>query len=75
VAQRAIDRSAEGAPLGFRLLIFPGAAALWPLSAHEVDQVMTRRTAHRARERWPILAVVVALLFVAALIAREWRGG
>lgn len=26
-----IDRSAEGAPLSFRLLIFPGAAALWPI--------------------------------------------
>jgi hypothetical protein len=27
----AIDGSAKGAPLGFRLLIFPGAAALWPV--------------------------------------------
>jgi hypothetical protein len=27
----AIDQSAGGAPLGFRLLIFPGAVALWPL--------------------------------------------
>jgi len=26
-----IDNAARGAPLGFRLLIFPGAAALWPL--------------------------------------------
>jgi hypothetical protein len=27
----AIDQSASGAPTGFRLLIFPGAAALWPV--------------------------------------------
>jgi len=28
---RAIDRVAEDGTLGFRLLILPGAAALWPL--------------------------------------------
>ena len=27
----AIDPSAKGAPIGFRLLIFPASAALWPL--------------------------------------------
>ena len=26
-----IDESAKGAPLAFRLLIIPGAAALWPI--------------------------------------------
>jgi TRAP-type C4-dicarboxylate transport system permease small subunit len=26
-----IDGAAKGAPLGFRLLILPGSAALWPL--------------------------------------------
>lgn len=26
-----IDRAARGAPWGFRALIFPGAAALWPV--------------------------------------------
>lgn len=26
-----IDESAKGAPLAFRLLIIPGAAALWPM--------------------------------------------
>lgn len=26
-----IDSQAEGASLGFRLIIFPGVAALWPL--------------------------------------------
>jgi hypothetical protein len=26
-----IDHAAAGAPLSFRLLIFPGVAALWPL--------------------------------------------
>jgi hypothetical protein len=28
-----LDPSARGAPLGFRLLILPGAGALWPLLA------------------------------------------
>lgn len=27
----AIDPAARGAPLGFRLLLIPGATALWPL--------------------------------------------
>ena len=26
-----VDPSAAGAPIGFRLLIFPGSLALWPL--------------------------------------------
>lgn len=26
-----IDPAAKGAPLGFRLLILPGCAALWPM--------------------------------------------
>lgn len=26
-----LDPAAEGAPIGFRMLILPGAAALWPL--------------------------------------------
>lgn len=28
---RRVDPDARGAPIGFRLLILPGAAALWPL--------------------------------------------
>lgn len=27
----AIDKSAKGAPIGFRLLIFPASMLLWPL--------------------------------------------
>ena len=26
-----VDPAAKGAPLGFRLLILPGSAALWPI--------------------------------------------
>jgi len=26
-----VDPAAHGAPIGFRILIFPGAAALWPV--------------------------------------------
>jgi hypothetical protein len=40
-----------------------------------MDQVMTRRQRTVHANVWPIVAVVVALLFAAALIAREWRGG
>lgn len=28
-----VDPAAAGAPLGFRLLVFPGVAAFWPLLA------------------------------------------
>jgi len=34
-----IDESAIGSPLGFKLLIFPGAAALWPLLAFKVSRM------------------------------------
>jgi hypothetical protein len=40
-----------------------------------MDQVMTRRQRIMHANVWPILAVAVALLFVAALFARDWRGG
>lgn len=33
VGAARIDPGARGAPLGFRLLIFPAAVALWPLLA------------------------------------------
>jgi hypothetical protein len=31
VGVAAVDPAAKGAPIGFRLMIVPGAAALWPL--------------------------------------------
>lgn len=33
-----LDAAAKSAPLGFRLLILPGVAALWPVMAHKVLQ-------------------------------------
>ncbi len=30
------DRAAENAPWGFRLLILPGSAALWPYLIHRI---------------------------------------
>jgi len=36
---------------------------------------MTRQQRTLHAKLWPILAIGVALLFAAALIAREWRGG
>ena len=60
--------------LGARILILPGAAALWPYvlaALAESGRAMTRghRTVHRLI--WPVLAVVVvALGFTFALVMR-----
>lgn|SRR5690554_3894595 len=44
-----IDAAAKGAPLGFRLLIFPGAAALWPyLLARWLSKSQAPRQEHNA---------------------------
>jgi hypothetical protein len=40
----AIDEAARGAPLGFRLLIIPGSAALWPFLAIRWFQAKRRRS-------------------------------
>ena len=61
---------------GARLLLVPGAAALWPyvlirwLRAREAGRPMTRT--HRAIHRWiwPALALLVALGFTMALVLR-----
>lgn len=46
-----IDRAAAGAPIGFRLLILPGAVALWPLLLSRLlwwsKAPPTERNAHR----------------------------
>lgn len=54
VGAARLDHAARGAPLGFRLLIWPGAAALWPWALVR----MLRRSpppievnAHRQSER------------------------
>ena len=53
-AQR-VDPAAEGAGWGFRLLIFPGAAALWPVLAWRwrsaADGPPTEKSAHRESSR------------------------
>jgi hypothetical protein len=55
-----IDPSAKGASIGFRLLIVPGAAALWPLLAWRwlrgaqtppVETNAHRRAAQRGGQR------------------------
>jgi hypothetical protein len=46
-----IDPAARGASLGFRLLVLPGAVALWPLLARRWAlgrRVPVERNAHRA---------------------------
>ena len=51
IGVQRIDPAARGAPLGFRLLIAPGAAAFWPLLAFRWARGSTHppaeRTAHR----------------------------
>lgn len=47
-----IDPVASGAPVSFRLLLFPGAAALWPLLlARWLRRAPPPPPAHPARER------------------------
>jgi hypothetical protein len=49
-----IDESAKGAPLAFRLLIIPGAAALWPillLRWARGGQPPMERNSHRDRAK------------------------
>lgn len=82
----AVDPVARHATLGFRLLVMPGAALLWPLlavrwwRAGEVVAVPGDRTdrwqpaSERLRSRaliaWIVLAPVIALVLVVALRAR-----
>ncbi|NET38826.1 MAG: hypothetical protein F6K19_43735 [Cyanothece sp. SIO1E1] len=45
-----VDPSARGGAIGFRLIIIPGVAALWPLFAIRLlrgKSAPTERTAHR----------------------------
>lgn len=37
-----IDESAIGAPLGFKVLIFPGVVALWPVLAFKAARAKDR---------------------------------
>ncbi|CAN5422567.1 hypothetical protein BH23VER1_BH23VER1_11460 [soil metagenome] len=52
---RAIDPAADGSSLGFRLLILPGCAALWPMLAwrwiSKSSRPPTESNAHRRRTR------------------------
>lgn len=41
-----VDSAARGAPWGFRVLIFPGAAALWPLLMHRLISVRAEGKEH-----------------------------
>lgn len=81
-----IDRAARGAPIGFRIVVFPGAAALWPYlllrwigaaqhGAEEGDAVRARRagtTRHRQWHRavWLVLGPLVLAGLIAAYLAR-----
>ncbi len=38
-----VDPAAEHAPIGFRLIVFPGVAALWPLMARRWVAARRRR--------------------------------
>jgi hypothetical protein len=51
VGAKSVDSGAEGGSWGFRLIILPGAMALWPLLLYrwirQTHQPPTERTAHR----------------------------
>lgn len=53
VGVNKIDHQARGAGIGFRLIILPGVAALWPLVlsrwARGVSEPPAERNPHRAR--------------------------
>src|SRR6516225_3784684 len=63
----------EPAPvtLGARIVLFPGAAALW-LRAHPLVEILPMRRSQRSVHRafWPILALAVALGLAMALALR-----
>jgi hypothetical protein len=63
-----LDPAAANTDIGFRLMIVPGAAALWPLilktCLREVTMTADLRRYHR--RAWLILAVVLPLLFILA---------
>ena len=40
-----IDEAARGAPIGFRVLIFPASAALWPALWHKWHRARTAKAA------------------------------
>jgi len=76
-----VDPAAEGSSLAFRLLILPGAAALWPLvlrmpagGPRASDDPARRRTdVHRIAHRiaWPLLLPAIAVLVVLAVAFRS----
>jgi hypothetical protein len=39
-----VDRAAEHAPIGFRLIVLPGVAALWPILLGRWWRTRSRRT-------------------------------
>lgn len=45
-----IDHAARGGTLGFRLLILPGAAALWPLFLYRLVRSTTPSTPARSEK-------------------------
>ena len=45
---QAIDPAAKESGMGFRIIIFPGVAALWPLM---ISRWVEARRGHRVKER------------------------
>lgn len=73
----AMDPAAEKGTWGFRLLILPGMAVLWPLffypdfvkrTSHSGVTALRLRSKHRMAIM--VLAVMAALIFITALV---WR--
>lgn len=74
-----VDRAALGTPWSFRLLIFPGAAALWPVMLAKWARGAGRTPRDRPRARsllrrhlvmWVVLGPIMAAVLFVALRAR-----
>lgn len=79
---RRMDPGTAHAPIGFFLLIFPGAVALWPLllarlghvarGSADIDPPDWARGARRRHQLvWLVLALLIPLGLVAGLAARS----
>lgn len=69
-----LDETARGGSIGFRLLIFPGACALWPVllwkfvsRAQPLTDASGQRLRALHRWLWPALAAAILILLWWAL--------
>lgn len=66
VLVQRLDPAAANSGVGFRVLIFPGAVALWPLLLTKCLREVTMTAEHRRlhRRTWFVLAILLPALFL-----------